>query len=142
MFSGFGKVSFVAYTKVSDFAVHLKDGRLMGSVCSSCGHTSFPPRADCPECLSGDFEFSEVSGRGMGMDIVLATIKSLRGSVELDSVVGEGSCFTIQLPPSSSVASLPGGGAARSARSSAASRSRPPPSSASPISADSPGIRR
>jgi uncharacterized OB-fold protein len=64
MFSWFGKVSFVAYTKVSDFAVHLKDGRLMGSLCSSCGHTSFPPRADCPECLSGDFAFSEVSGRG------------------------------------------------------------------------------
>ena len=64
MFSWFGKVSFVAYTKVSDFAVHLKNGRLMGSVCSRCGYTSFPPRADCPECLSGDFEFSEFSGRG------------------------------------------------------------------------------
>lgn len=48
-------------------------------------------------------EVTEVSGRGMGMDIVLATIKSLRGSVELDSVVGEGTCFTIQLPPSMSI---------------------------------------
>jgi hypothetical protein len=64
MFSWFGKVSFVAYTKVSDFAVHLKDGRLMGSVCSSCGFASFPPRADCPECLSGDFEYREINGRG------------------------------------------------------------------------------
>jgi uncharacterized OB-fold protein len=64
MFSWFGKVSFVPYSKVSDFAVHLKDGRLMGSVCSDCGFASFPPRADCPECLSGSFEFSERSGRG------------------------------------------------------------------------------
>jgi uncharacterized OB-fold protein len=64
MFSWFGKVSFVPYSKVSDFAVHLKDGRLMGSVCRDCGYSSFPPRADCPECLSGDFEFSERSGRG------------------------------------------------------------------------------
>ena len=64
MFSWFGKVSFVAYTKVSDFAVHLKDGRLMGSACKGCGFTTFPPRADCPECLSGDFEFKETSGKG------------------------------------------------------------------------------
>jgi len=64
MFSWFGKVSFVPYTKVSDFAVHLKDGRLMGSVCQKCGYKTFPPRADCPECLSGEFSFREISGRG------------------------------------------------------------------------------
>ena len=64
MFSWFGKVSYVPFSKVSDFAVHLKDGRLMGSTCKSCGYTSFPPRADCPECLSGDFEYKEYSGKG------------------------------------------------------------------------------
>ena len=64
MFGWFGKVSFVPYSKVSDFAVHLKDGRLMGSACSKCGYTTFPPRADCPECLAGEFEFREYSGRG------------------------------------------------------------------------------
>ncbi len=64
MFSWFGKVSFVPYTKVSDFAVHLKDGRLMGSKCKGCGYTTFPPRADCPRCLGGEFEFVEYSGRG------------------------------------------------------------------------------
>jgi uncharacterized OB-fold protein len=64
MFSWFGRVSFVPYSKVSDFAVHLKNGRLMGSKCRGCGFTTFPPRADCPECMSGDFEFKEYSGRG------------------------------------------------------------------------------
>jgi uncharacterized OB-fold protein len=64
MFGWFGKVSFVPYSKVSDFAVHLKDGRLMGSECSDCGFATFPPRADCPECLSGRFTFRESSGRG------------------------------------------------------------------------------
>jgi uncharacterized OB-fold protein len=64
MFSWFGKVSFVPFTKVSDFAVHLKDGRLMGSICKDCGYTIFPPRADCPECLSGNFEFKEYNGKG------------------------------------------------------------------------------
>jgi uncharacterized OB-fold protein len=60
----FGKVNFVPYSKVSDFATHLKDGRLMASTCADCGAHSFPPRADCPECMSGSFSFQEVSGRG------------------------------------------------------------------------------
>jgi uncharacterized OB-fold protein len=62
MFKWFGKVNFSPYTKVSDFAQHLKDGRLMGSRCTACGATSFPPRADCGECLSGEFELVEISG--------------------------------------------------------------------------------
>jgi len=64
MFQWFGKVNFVPYTKVSDFAGHLKDGRLMATRCKACGETTFPPRADCPKCLEGDFEFSEISGKG------------------------------------------------------------------------------
>ena len=64
MFGWFGKVSFVPYSKVQDFAVHLKDGRLMGSRCKGCGFRTFPPRADCPECMSADFEFHEYGGEG------------------------------------------------------------------------------
>ncbi|MEW6742231.1 MAG: Zn-ribbon domain-containing OB-fold protein [Planctomycetota bacterium] len=63
MFKWFGLVNFSPYTKVGDFAQHLKDGRLMASRCKSCGATSFPPRADCERCLSGDFEFFEISGK-------------------------------------------------------------------------------
>ncbi|UCC48482.1 MAG: Zn-ribbon domain-containing OB-fold protein [Gemmatimonadota bacterium] len=64
MFKWFGKVNYTPYTKVSDFAQYLKDGYFMGSRCKKCGATSFPPRADCEQCMSGDFEFFEVSGRG------------------------------------------------------------------------------
>ncbi|NIN73441.1 MAG: DNA-binding protein [Gemmatimonadetes bacterium] len=64
MFKWFGKVNYTPYTKVNDFARHLKDGHLMGSRCKSCGATSFPPRADCDSCMSGDFEFVELSGKG------------------------------------------------------------------------------
>ena len=63
MFKWFGMVNFSPYTKVSDFAGHLKDGRLMGSRCKACGATAFPPRADCAECTSGDFEFVPLSGK-------------------------------------------------------------------------------
>jgi uncharacterized OB-fold protein len=63
MFKWFGKVNFAPFTKVTDFAQYLKDGRLMGSKCKKCGATSFPPRADCEACMSGDFEFFEMSGK-------------------------------------------------------------------------------
>lgn len=63
MFKWFGKVNFSPYTKVTDFADHLKDGHLMASKCKQCGQESFPPRADCNKCLSGDFEFKEYDGQ-------------------------------------------------------------------------------
>jgi len=63
MFQWFGLVNFTPYTKVTDFARHLKDGYLMASRCKACGTTSFPPRADCEACMSGDFEFAEVTGK-------------------------------------------------------------------------------
>jgi two-component system chemotaxis sensor kinase CheA len=50
-------------------------------------------------------QVTEVSGRGMGMDIVAASIKRLRGSLDLVSEVGTGTTFTIQLPPSMSILS-------------------------------------
>ena len=64
MFKWFGWVNHVPHTKVAGFAEHLRAGRLMGSRCRACGHTSFPPRADCEACLHGEFEFVPVSGRG------------------------------------------------------------------------------
>ncbi len=64
MFKWFGKVNYTPYTKVSDFAQHLRDGYIMASRCRRCGATSFPPRADCEACMSGDFEFFELSGKG------------------------------------------------------------------------------
>ena len=41
---------------------------------------------------------SDVSGRGVGMDVVKSTIERLGGSVEVESVTGEGSIFTLRLP--------------------------------------------
>jgi len=41
---------------------------------------------------------SNLSGRGVGMDVVRRNILSLRGTVEVNSVEGEGSTFTIRLP--------------------------------------------
>lgn len=41
---------------------------------------------------------SNLSGRGVGMDVVRRNIQALRGSVDVASVPGEGCTFTIRLP--------------------------------------------
>jgi two-component system chemotaxis sensor kinase CheA len=43
-------------------------------------------------------EVSEVSGRGVGMDIVRSNLSKLGGIIDLDSKVGEGTRFTLRLP--------------------------------------------
>ncbi|MCP1490642.1 two-component system chemotaxis sensor kinase CheA [Peribacillus frigoritolerans] len=49
---------------------------------------------------------SDVSGRGVGLDVVKNTIESLGGSVAIDSKENEGSIFLIQLPLTLSIISV------------------------------------
>ena len=41
---------------------------------------------------------TEISGRGVGMDIVRSNIEKLKGSIDVESHAGVGTCFTIRLP--------------------------------------------
>lgn len=41
---------------------------------------------------------SSVSGRGVGMDVVKTAVEKHRGAIRIDSVLGEGTRFTIRLP--------------------------------------------
>lgn len=43
-------------------------------------------------------EITDISGRGVGMDVVRRNIQDLNGSVEVESTPGQGSVFTIRLP--------------------------------------------
>lgn len=43
-------------------------------------------------------QISDVSGRGVGMDVVKTNIQKLNGRVDVTSVVGQGSTFRIMLP--------------------------------------------
>lgn len=43
-------------------------------------------------------QISDVSGRGVGMDVVASTIHSLRGTIEIDSEPGRGTKITMKLP--------------------------------------------
>ena len=41
---------------------------------------------------------SNISGRGVGMDVVKRNIEALRGTIEIDSVLGKGTEITLKLP--------------------------------------------
>lgn len=43
-------------------------------------------------------EVTDVSGRGVGMDVVRNAVESLRGSLAIESILGQGSTFTLKLP--------------------------------------------
>jgi two-component system chemotaxis sensor kinase CheA len=43
-------------------------------------------------------KITDVSGRGVGMDVVKRSIESLRGSIDLSSIKGEGTTITLKLP--------------------------------------------
>ncbi|WP_404365863.1 Hpt domain-containing protein [Marinobacter sp.] len=41
---------------------------------------------------------TQISGRGVGMDVVASEIKQLGGSLDIDSMLGKGTTFTVRLP--------------------------------------------
>ncbi|MFT3733781.1 MAG: chemotaxis protein CheA [Rhodocyclaceae bacterium] len=43
-------------------------------------------------------QVTNLSGRGVGMDVVKRSVEALRGEIELDSALGAGTCFRIRLP--------------------------------------------
>lgn len=46
---------------------------------------------------------TDISGRGVGLDVVKSTIESLKGSIRTRSVEGEGTTFTLTLPPTMAI---------------------------------------
>jgi two-component system chemotaxis sensor kinase CheA len=48
--------------------------------------------------FSTNDKVTELSGRGVGMDVVKTAINQLHGTIEIDSQVGKGTCFKLKLP--------------------------------------------
>ena len=49
---------------------------------------------------------TKLSGRGMGLDIVKAQIRSLEGKISIDSQLGKGTTFTLRIPLTLTIAQL------------------------------------
>src|SRR5205085_8057966 len=54
--------------------------------------------------LSTAEAITEISGRGVGMDVVRKNVESLHGRIDIASVEGHGSTFTLRLPLTLAVA--------------------------------------
>ncbi len=52
----------------------------------------------CRPGFSTATQVTDVSGRGVGMDVVQSTVESLGGSLSIESHTGEGTTFTLKLP--------------------------------------------
>jgi len=63
-FENFGTVSFTTEAKAANFITHLEAGKVMATRCKKCGVSYFPPRVDCPSCLSSEVEWFEVKEKG------------------------------------------------------------------------------
>jgi uncharacterized OB-fold protein len=63
-FERFGVVSYTKETKVAEFVKFLENGKVVGTACKKCGTKYFPPKADCPQCLSSISDWFEIDGQG------------------------------------------------------------------------------
>jgi len=61
-FDSFGIVSFTGETKAAEFVNFLTQGKVMATRCRDCGTVSFPPKMDCPDCMSSNAEWFEITG--------------------------------------------------------------------------------
>ena len=63
----------IPISKTREFWDALKEGRFITTKCTKCGHVSFPPQADCPQCM-GD----EASCVDLGRDGTLVTFTGVQ----------------------------------------------------------------
>jgi uncharacterized OB-fold protein len=63
-FENFGTVNFTTEAKSEEFLNYLNQGKVMTTRCKECGSFYFPPKMDCPKCLSSDVEWFEIKNDG------------------------------------------------------------------------------
>ena len=80
----------------------IKNTVLKKKLCSPEALEAMPPEEIRDLIFRSGFStstfISDVSGRGVGMDVVRTNVERLKGSVQIDSVPGEGCTFRVQLP--------------------------------------------
>ena len=109
-----GRVTLKAYLQNGNFYVELSDdgkGLNRDKILSKAVEKGIVDASECEMMNDNDVWMlvfapgfstaqvvTDVSGRGVGMDVVKRAIESLNGSIEVDSVCGEGSTFRVRLP--------------------------------------------
>lgn len=109
-----GRVVLQAYLRSGNFYIELSDdGRGLNrqAILSKAVERGVVCPSDCETIADADVwmlifapgfstaaEVTDVSGRGVGMDVVKRAIESLNGSIEIESEYGRGSTFRVRLP--------------------------------------------
>ena len=109
-----GAVTLDAFHRGNSIVIQVRDdgkGLDAGRILQKCLEKGLVTKADADKMtpqqiyqkiwepgLSTAEKVTEVSGRGMGMDIVKSKIDELSGSVDIDSTPGQGTTITIKLP--------------------------------------------
>lgn len=107
-----GQVSLAAFHKSGHVVIEIKDNgkgldadRLI-SIAKSKGILSESAQLTKEQAyqlifapgFSTKSEVTDISGRGVGMDVVKTNITSLQGQIEIETELGKGTCFRILLP--------------------------------------------
>ena len=50
----------IPISKTHQFWDSLLDGKFVTTKCRGCGQLSFPPQSDCPNCMSGNFDWVDL----------------------------------------------------------------------------------
>lgn len=82
------RYSFPAGQAISRFLEGLKEARILGSRCGSCGRVYVPPRAYCEYCFKASVEWVEVEDRGVVHTAVVSYISADRARLEKPEIVG------------------------------------------------------
>jgi two-component system chemotaxis sensor kinase CheA len=110
----FGRVDILAYHEAGQVIIEIKDdgngidgnrifekalekGLLTKSAQSHLSDKQKQELIFLPGLSTAD-EVTDLSGRGVGMDVVKSNIDKLGGKIEIESIIGRGSTFKIKLP--------------------------------------------
>jgi chemotaxis protein histidine kinase CheA len=106
-----GRIDLILMRRGNSFILQIKDDgkgidpAKIASVAQSKGlpltDTSTPQKLLAVICQPGFTSakaVTDVSGRGVGMDVVASQVAAMGGHIELDTVLGKGTTFTIQIP--------------------------------------------
>jgi uncharacterized OB-fold protein len=87
---------------VNLFYGYLKEGKIMGLRCSTCGAFQFPPQGLCPDCGEDQLSWVPLSGRGkllfasvgphrmMGIEFLQGTVKLEEGPLVSGMLLDDG----------------------------------------------------
>lgn len=78
----------ISVDKIRRFYDGLMDGKLMATKCKKCGQIFFPPQVDCPECMSSEVEWVELSGEGELLTYTIVYVKPTSFAHYPDYTVG------------------------------------------------------